>query len=690
MRSDASIFGQALAALLAAALFAAGPALALPGPQWAGDSPRDRLIGDAALFDARDPLGNVRRGAEPANRIRGTFDGCPHDFDVLHYDVTITSAVVATQTLTGHTVVTFVSRANGLASIDLDFKPNLVVSSVLQESVTPLSFTHVGDVLGITLDTPVNDADTVSVDVTYSGTPWNEGTGGFGGFWFAGLPVTAYSMGVGLFADPPSMGRTWFPCYDRPCDKATVDLFVTTPLTQLAIGNGLLADVDSVGANHTWHWSHDFPISTYLIATSIAPYKVYPDSNDTRITYYHHPGLRKASEVSFQFVDQMMAAYETRFGPYPYDKFAFMTTPKGDMEHQTCVSHQISLVDSTNTYDDILSHELTHQWFGDCVTYGDWRDVWLSEGFATYGEAVWREAKSGSAAYHAYVTSQILNRVINSGIEDGVYDPTNLWGVIAYEKGASVLHMLRGVLDNDALFFQVLRDYRAAHEYGNAVSPDFVDDVSSSVGEDMSWFFDPWLYGDGQPLYEYGWSFDPIGGGQYRVDVIIRQKQTSGTLFDMPVDFRVLTPGGPQDFSARIDLAEETVSFVVNALPTGLVVDPNDWILDEQQLAPTSVDFGDDARAAQSLALEVPRPNPFTSRAEVRYYLPAAGPVTVDVVDIAGRRVRRLHEGATPAGSRSVFWDRRSNDGTPVASGLYWIRLEANGETRTRSVVAAN
>jgi hypothetical protein len=670
---------------LAIALAASSPAWSVPGPQWAADSPRDRFLGDEALLDPRDPWVNVRARSEAGNRLRGVFDGCPHDFDVLHYELFFSNVDLFTQNLAGHTVVQFVSRIDNLSSVDLDFKPNLVVSSVLQ-GITPLAFTHVGDVLHINLSAPADSGDVVAVDVAYAGTPWNEGAGGFGGFWF-GIPNTSFSMGVGLITDPPSMGRTWFPCYDRPCDKATVDLHITTSKTLMGVANGALTQVDSTATTYTWNWSHDFPISTYLIAMSVAPYRVYPDSNDARITYYHHPGYRKASEVSFQFVDQMMAAFESRYGAYPYEKFAYMTAPKGDMEHQTCVTHLIGLVDSTNAFDDILSHELAHMWYGDCVTYGDWRDVWLSEGFATYSEAVWREAKNGIAGYHSYVTTQLLNRVINSGQTDGIYDPSSLWGVITYEKGGSLLHMLRGILDDDALFFQALRDYKENHEYGNAVTTDFVASINASVGQNLNWFFDPWLYGDGHPLYEYGWSFDPVGGGQFKVDVVIRQKQTTGTLFDIPLDFRVLTSGGPFNFSERINLAEETVSFIVPALPTGLVVDPDDWVLDEQQLAATSADFSDEAQARQSLALEPPRPNPAGMRAEIRYYLPESGEALVEVFDLSGRRVREVFRGTTQAGSRAVFWDRRNDAGEKVAGGMYWVRLTALGEVKSRSLV---
>jgi aminopeptidase N len=467
-----------------------------------------------------------------------------------------------------------------------------------------------------------------------------------------------------------------------------VDLNIEVPLNRTAVANGALVAVDSTATTHTWHWSHAYPISPYLIALSVAPYRILSDTvvTDPRITVYHHPGYRKKSEVSFRFVDLMMEAFEARYGPYPFEKFAYMTTWKGDMEHQTCVSHALMLVDSTNTYDDILSHEMGHMWFGDCVTYGDWRDIWLSEGFATYSEAVYREYKNGLADYHAYMTN-IIDVVINSGVTDGLYAPSEYWGVVNYEKGACLLHMLRGILDDDAAFWQALRDYLANHQYGVAVTADFIADVNASVGQDLTWFFDPWIYGSGHPVYEYGWSYADLGGGTYRVDVVIRQVQSTGTLFDMPVDFRVQTAGGDYDFSRRIDQAEQVVSFLVPAPPTGLLVDPDDWILDEQQLAPTSADYTEEVAAAQALSLLTPRPNPFRTRTQIRYYLPEAGEVRVRIHDVAGRVVRTLADGWEMPGSRALWWDRRGEDGRRVAPGVYWVSLEARRGRLSEKVV---
>ena len=287
--------------------------------------------------------------------------------------------------------------------------------------------------------------------------------------------------------------------------------------------------------------------------------------------------------------------------------------------------------------------------------------------------------------------SGIINRqVLNAGIPDeALYDPTNEVGCRSpYEKGACVLHMLRGDPGRRRdLFWQVLRDYHSNHAYANAVTADFVVDVAGTVGEDLSWFFDPWLYGTGHPVYEYGWSWDDLGGGQYQVNVGIRQVQGTGTFFDVPLDFRVHTVSGDEDFSERIALAEESVSFVVSAEPTGLTIDADDWVLDEQQLTPTSVDWGPDAASAQALSLLVPQPNPFRTRTEIRYYVPKNGALSLTIHDVAGRRVRTLVNGPEAVGSRKVWWDRRTAEGTKVAAGVYYVRLATPEGVRSRKVV---
>ncbi|RPJ41162.1 MAG: hypothetical protein EHM19_12465, partial [Candidatus Latescibacterota bacterium] len=400
--------------------------------------PSSRTVaGSAGSETARIPARLIEvRGAESALRTLPT--ACPDSFDVLHYDLRV-SVDHAGGLFSGQAFVTLVALEGGLASARLDLK-SLAVSAVRQDGV-PIPYSHIGDTLFVTFDAPLAALDTATIEIAYGGAPWNEGGGGFGGFWIYDYPVTDFSMGVGLYTDPPSMGRTWFPSVDQPCDKATCDIEIVTPLVKVGVANGTLDTVivDSTAGTNTWRWREAHPIATYLMAISVAKYDAIPDTSDPRIVYYVHRTHSHLADGTFQNVDLMMDAFEDLFGPYPYtgEKFSFVTTPLGDMEHQTCVFHSYALMSGTTTYDDILAHELSHQWFGDCVTYADWRDVWLSEGFATYCEALWHERAYGTADYHEYVTHNLMLPYLLSA-EDlayPIYDPDELWGTISYEKG---------------------------------------------------------------------------------------------------------------------------------------------------------------------------------------------------------------------------------------------------------------
>ena len=138
-------------------------------------------------------MADVRRRGEPRVALRGTFDNCPHDYDVLHYEINFSSFDWDSPEMDGHTVIDFRSMVNGLASIDLDLMEPMAVSSIVRDGVTPLAFSQLGDVLTVQFVAAPDSGDTVSIDVAYSGKPWNEGFGGFGGLWFFGFPRTVFS-----------------------------------------------------------------------------------------------------------------------------------------------------------------------------------------------------------------------------------------------------------------------------------------------------------------------------------------------------------------------------------------------------------------------------------------------------------------------------------------------------------------
>jgi hypothetical protein len=271
-------------------------------------------------------------------------------------------------------------------------------------------------------------------------------------------------------------------------------------------------------------------------------------------------------------VKDMIAAYAGIFGEYPFiaEKYGHAQFLwGGGMEHQTCTSLGVF-----NEY--IVAHELSHQWWGDLVTCRDFHHIWVNEGFATYCEALWSEAVSGTAAYHADLS---FNKYFGSGtiyVPDVSDDSRIFDSNLSYNKGSWVLHMLRRVI-GDSAFFAALRQFYAQYGYSTATTEDFRDVCEAVSGRDLDAFFQQWIYGEYYPHYLSSWTSAP-GGGGYDVTLRLDQVQ-SWQLFNMPLDVRITTEAGEQVFVVQDSLASQTFTFHVDAAPIALAVDPDDWVL---------------------------------------------------------------------------------------------------------------
>jgi aminopeptidase N len=425
------------------------------------------------------------------------------------------------------------------------------------------------------------------------------------------------------------------------------------------------------------------------MAASIARYDVVTDSVYPWITHYVHNTISSLAPATFINVKHMMAAFDSLFGPYPWDKFGYVSTNVGDMEHQTCVFHAYGLINGTTQYDDILSHEMSHQWWGDLVTYADWREIWLSEGFATYCEAIFRERQYGPANFHTYVTNALFGQYLAQApaLTYPIYDPVSKWGTISYEKGGSVLHMLRRVM-GDAGFYTGLAAYRAAHGEDVATTEDFRAACESVHGSSLDWFFQEWIYSGGHPKYDWGWS-TAAAGPNTEVRIRLRQVQTVGPIFTMPIDFTIQTTAGDTVVTGLVDTAVKDLVFVVPAAVTDVVFDPDDWVLEEHTLKPTGVELPDlepgDAGASSFVALLPIAPNPTRGPTEIAFRVPDARPVTLEVFAADGRRVTTLAAGVRFGGGlHRLAWNARDASGRAVASGHYLLRLQAGDSIEAR------
>ncbi len=600
---------------------------------------------------------------------------CPHSFDVLHYNIALFIDFI-TESIDGYTIVTSEAKEADLSSIDLDFTI-LTVDSVVGETGA-LGYLHSDPVLTIDLSRTYAVGDTFEVQVYYHGQPGNEGPAGFGGFYFEGLPVKAFQMGVGLDADPSSMGKYWFPCWDWPCDKATAEYHITVAGTiKKAICNGILVDtvIDTVANTATYVWEANYPIAPHVMTVNAGRFTELVDSTYDWIYYWVN--LRDVEDALIHFgnCDIMMEGFLARYGPYPFDKFGYCMEAKGDMEHQTCVTHVNIVLQPNHIYDWLLAHEMAHMWWGDCVSVGDWRDVWLSEGFATYSEAIYQEHAGGPTAYHNYIQQKIMNPVLNSGENFPIYDPNYLWGTTTYEKGACVLHMLRHVI-GDSTFFDALAAYRAAYEYGSAVTPQFQAEVEAVSGQDLDWFFTKWIYEAGYPEYQYSWLANSTPGG-YDLNLVIDQIQTGGTIFTMPVEVLVTMASGDSLLTLLVDEDHEVFDLVMEDEPTAVEIDPDNWILNTSEEVPHA--GVRDLSVAAELSLGQNRPNPFGCATAIRYEVPRSQHVRLEIYNAAGRKIVGLVDQYRPAGPAEVVWDGRDAMGRDVAPGTYFCRLATEG-----------
>ncbi|MBD3161099.1 MAG: hypothetical protein GF346_02905 [Candidatus Eisenbacteria bacterium] len=497
--------------------------------------------------------------------------------DALYYRLALDLTDVDGRWIEGDLTARFEVVDGPLETILLDFETGMQVDSVFVGGA-PAAFSHGSDLLQITADPSIPEGGIAAVRVVYQGRP----IGSFDWSDNDGVPV------ISTLSEPIG-ARNWWPCKDSPHDKAdSLDVLLRVPDVMIATSNGLLAEtIDHQDGSITYHWVHRYPITTYLVSIAATDYVRIEDWYDwgrqepLLLEHFVYPEKLEAAEEDFSITGDAIAAMEELFGlyPFPEEKYGHSLFPWGGaMEHQTNTSYGANLVRGDHAYDWILVHELGHQWWGDMTSPADWRDIWLNEGFASYCEALWFEHLYGFDGLRTYMVDY-------QSVHDPsgpIYDPDYIFdGNTVYNKGAWAVHMLRGVL-GDAVFFDALAAYRAATEYRSTTTAEFQAIVEDVAGQDLDWYFVPWIYGINRPHYEV--SFDSFEeDGDWAVAVHLEQTQTEWDFFPMPVDLEItLAGGGTVRERFFNDPDHLDVEFRYAEPATAVAVDPDDWILKEE------------------------------------------------------------------------------------------------------------
>lgn len=439
-------------------------------------------------------------------------------------------------------------------------------------------FTHEKDRLRITLDPASKAGERRQFTIRYGGVP----AGGLRVGPNRHKDRTFFSLNW------PDKARQWLPVIDHPYDKATSEFLVTAPSRYQVVANGLLLEETDLGeGRRRTHWKQSVPIATWLNALGVAPFAsrhggqvkgiplqtwVFPQDRDVGLRALEGPA-RKALEFFSEYV-----------GPYPYEKLANVqaTGFSGGMEHASAIFYDENSVTGRPTA-SLVAHEIAHQWFGNSVTEKDWDDVWLSEGFATYFALLFTEHYDGREAFVAglkrsreTVLAAERRNASLAIVHDNLSDTRRVLNALVYQKGAWVLHMLRGHL-GDEKFQAGIREYYKRYRDGNASTDDLRGVMEETSGQELAWFFKQWLRRAGSPVVEGTWRYDPEAK---RVAVELTQTQ-GGDAYRLPLAIGVVQDrAGPvRVVKGEMTQREQRFEIAADKEPTEIILDPQTSVL---------------------------------------------------------------------------------------------------------------
>ncbi|MEW6196886.1 MAG: M1 family aminopeptidase [Bacteroidota bacterium] len=588
----------------------------------------------------------------------------------------------------------------------LDLSAGMTVNSVVKDG-TALTYTIFtsSNQLKIFLDRTYNAGEEFSTEIQYEGIPGSN-PDSFESFGYSdqyrnnGVPVI-WSL------SQPYGAREWWPSKDTPADKVdSSDVWLTVQSDFVAVSNGRLVEtIANDNGTKTFKWKNSHPIANYLISVAITNYSIYEKSYEYEpglfmpVVHYVYPEYLNQVKAKLDLTNEMIRIYSEMFGDYPYlnEKYAHAQFGwGGGMEHQTATSMGWGALNSEST----IAHELAHQWFGDKITCKTWDHIWLNEGFATYLDKLYHEAKYGSETFKILMSDVFADASIAQGTIH-VKDLSSVGSIFnyvrTYAKGAAVLHMLRGIVGNEKFFLlmnQYANDIRYA--YGVAVTEDFEGVAEQISGIDLDYFFDEWIYGENFPRYQLGWNSTPKGNGKHTFKLRINQETNSSPqFFTMPIKVKLWTLSGDTTVTYFNNAQEQVFETEMNGAVTKMEFDPDNWIL-KQIVSITKID-NDDLVTPTSFELYQNYPNPFNPSTTIAYTISTppisfpllrggteGGVASLKVYNILGKEIATLvNEPKTP-GSYRVSFDA---DKYGLPSGVYLYKLKVGSYSLTKKMV---
>ncbi len=451
-------------------------------------------------------------------------------FDIINYDLTLDITDLSNQILVGEALIKYVPQFNDVNDIDFELF-DLTVDSVIQNG-NVLSYDYDTEVLSINLENPTVANDTNFIQVFYHGTPYKDPF--WGGFHFNNNYI--YNLGIGLTTVPPYFGKVWYPCFDNFKERATYDYHVKSAGGRIPHCQGDLVGETFLGGDTLIRdYKFKFPIPTHLSAIAASNYETHEFTHsgnfgDIEVSLKAKPNHLPGMITDFVNIGDCIDAMEFWFGPYVWERVGYITTTQGALEIPTNIAYP-DFMPSQNqgANEQLYAHELGHLWWGDLVTPHSYNDMWLKEGNAEYSEYLFFEYEYGEDVFIDILKDNQENIMKIAHIDDNGFlalSPTpdaEIYGTHTYQKGASVMHNLRGYL-GDSLYRQGMTALRDSLEFSYMTPEMMRDIITDETGFDLTDFFDDQIFKPGYSVFVIDSIETVQNNGNYDHTLYLQQK----------------------------------------------------------------------------------------------------------------------------------------------------------------------
>ncbi|HRG82348.1 MAG TPA: M1 family metallopeptidase [Chitinophagaceae bacterium] len=442
-------------------------------------------------------------------------------------------------------------------------------------------FSQAAEQLSVFFSNELPANDTMTLTIVYKGVPQN------------GLIISKNKYGNRTFFGDnwPNRAHHWLPCVDDPADKAPVEFIVTAPNHYQVVANGVLTEENNLSGNRReTHWKETVPLPAKVMVIGVAEFAVQHIGNAGNcipVSSWVFPENKKDGFYDYETARDVLNWHISYTGPYAYQKLANVQskTMFGGMENASAIFYYEGSVTGNRSEEELQSHEIVHQWFGNHATEKSFAHLWLSEGFATYLTHVYMESKYGTDSLNKRMAADrttVIEFVKESHrpVVDTTHEYMRLLNANSYQKGGWILHMLRREL-GDTVFHKSIRDYYAAYGGKNADSRDLQQIFENNAGKKLDGFFEQWLHRPVNPKLDISWKMLP---GNKAIEITVIQLQ-EGPAFTFPLELG-LDYKGKSTEAKEISISKktETFSIPVAAELETISVDPNVSLLFEGQI----------------------------------------------------------------------------------------------------------